>query len=164
MSKIPGWVQIKSQPLANKILGLANKTSFAGADFTLPVWKKTTGHYLFCLPSYWWTPQICTVSRSMSGPRKTKSPVGSLQGRSVLQAHNLRQTTILSGTIQDHLRRGRSTCVMKYVNSAILRTSKKTTLVHTYKLLTFLEMHPQSILLDGFKGRSTYTCLRGRSI
>ena len=29
-------MQIKSQPLANKILGLANKTTFAGADFTLP--------------------------------------------------------------------------------------------------------------------------------
>ena len=30
-------MQIKSQPLANKILGLANKTSFAGGDFTLLV-------------------------------------------------------------------------------------------------------------------------------
>ena len=41
MSKIPGSVQIKSQPLAHKILGLANKTSFAGTDFTLPTWNKT---------------------------------------------------------------------------------------------------------------------------
>ena len=40
MSKIPRWVQIKSQPLANKILGLADKTSFTGADFTLPTCNK----------------------------------------------------------------------------------------------------------------------------
>ena len=40
VSKIPDWVQIKSQPLANKILGLADKTSFAGADFTLPTCNK----------------------------------------------------------------------------------------------------------------------------
>ena len=33
-------MQIKSQPLANKILGLANKNSFAGGDFTLPTWNK----------------------------------------------------------------------------------------------------------------------------
>ena len=31
---------MKSHPLANKILGLANKTSFAGANFTLPTWNK----------------------------------------------------------------------------------------------------------------------------
>ena len=33
-------MQIKSQPLANKILGLADKTSFTGADFTLPACNK----------------------------------------------------------------------------------------------------------------------------
>ena len=33
-------MQIKSQPLANKILGVADKTSFTGADFTLPTCNK----------------------------------------------------------------------------------------------------------------------------
>ena len=40
MSKIPRWVQIKSQPLSNKILGLADKTSYTGVDFTLPTCNK----------------------------------------------------------------------------------------------------------------------------
>ena len=157
MSKIPGWVEIKSQSLANKILVLANKTSFAGADFTLPVWNKNY-RPLFILSS-----KLLMDSTNLYSISQHEWPTKNEITIRVL-AHNLRQTTVLSVTIQDHLRRGRSTCVMKYVNSAILRTSKKTTLVHTYKLLTFLEMHPQSILLDGFKGRSTYTCLRGRSI
>ena len=33
-------MQIKSQPLANKILGVADKTSFTDADFTLPTCNK----------------------------------------------------------------------------------------------------------------------------
>ena len=62
-------MQIKSQPLANKILGLANKTSFAGADFTLPVGSR-----------FYSSARVGPFAISPSIQNETKNPV--------LQAHN----------------------------------------------------------------------------